>query len=60
MDFLDEGILDNMEELKEKNRLFLAGDVNNGDFRQTAIATGDGIRVAMEIFKHESSSENGE
>jgi len=59
LDFLDEGILDKMEELREKKILFLAGDVINGDYRQTAIATGDGIRVAMEIFQYESCSEDG-
>jgi len=30
-------------------RLHFIGDVKNGRFRQTAIAVGDGIRVAMEI-----------
>jgi thioredoxin reductase len=58
LDFLDEGILDRMEELKEKKKLYMAGDVRNGDFRQTAIATGDGIKVAMQIFQHEGNPEN--
>lgn len=59
LDFMDEGILERMQELKASSKLYLAGDVKNGDFRQTAIATGDGIRVAMEIYQHESHSENG-
>jgi thioredoxin reductase len=58
LEFLDESILDQMEELKESRKLFLAGDVNNGDYRQTAIATGDGLRVAMEIYQHEGNSED--
>jgi thioredoxin reductase len=59
LDFLDESVLDHFEDLKTNKRLYLAGDVKNGDFRQTSIATGDGIRVAMEIFQHESNSKNG-
>ncbi len=31
--------------------IYLIGDVKNGHFRQTAIAAGDGIRTAMEIYK---------
>jgi thioredoxin reductase len=31
------------------NGLYMAGDVKNGTFRQTAICVGDGVRVAMEI-----------
>ena len=58
LEFLDESVLDELQELQKSKRLFLAGDVKNGDFRQTAIATGDGIKVAMQIFQHESNPEN--
>jgi thioredoxin reductase len=58
LEFLDESILDKMEGLKREKKLFLAGDVNNGDYRQTAIAAGEGIRVAMEIYQHESNTED--
>jgi thioredoxin reductase (NADPH) len=34
----------------ENDRIYLAGDVKNNIFRQTAIATGDGIKTAMEIY----------
>jgi thioredoxin reductase len=58
-DLLDEDILEQIDSLYQLKRLFLAGDVKNGDFRQTAIATGDGIRIAMEIARNESTAENG-
>ena len=32
------------------NRLFFVGDVVNGPFRQAAIAAGDGLRAAMQIY----------
>ncbi len=44
----DDGFLDNTLENSEK--VFFAGDVKNGDFRQAAIAAGDGIRAAMGIY----------
>ena len=30
--------------------LYFVGDVKNGLYRQAAIAAGDGLRVAMEIY----------
>jgi thioredoxin reductase (NADPH) len=36
-------------EIKDE-RIYLAGDVKNAIFRQTAIAAGDGIKTAMEIY----------
>ncbi len=49
--FLNRNLTEIAEELKNKKRLFLIGDVKNGIFRQTAISAGDGIRAAMEIHK---------
>ncbi len=33
------------------DQLFFVGDVRNGRFRQAAIAAGDGLRAAMEIYQ---------
>lgn len=46
LSFLSKNIKNNKHKL---NNLYFAGDVKNGLFRQVAIATGDGIKVAMEI-----------
>ncbi|MBN1452330.1 MAG: NAD(P)/FAD-dependent oxidoreductase [Anaerolineales bacterium] len=35
---------------KKGNGLYFVGDVKNGLFRQAAIAAGDGLRAAMEIY----------
>ena len=36
--------------LMERGQLFFIGDVRNGLMRQTAIAAGDGLRAAMQIY----------
>jgi thioredoxin reductase len=38
-------------ELEARGQLYFVGDVKNGLFRQTAIATGDGLRAAMQIYQ---------
>ena len=47
--FADRELLKRVGELQNKKVLFLIGDLKNGDFRQTSISVGDGIRAAMEI-----------
>jgi thioredoxin reductase (NADPH) len=39
-------------ELKNKNGLYFAGDVINGNYRQVHIAAGDALRTAMEISQN--------
>ena len=40
-----------IDELAAGGKLRFAGDVMNGMYRQTAIAVGDGVRAAMEIYE---------
>ena len=49
-DFLSEGVKMQTPALIESGKLYFAGDVHNGSFRQTAIAVGDGLRAAMQIY----------
>ncbi len=51
LDFLSDQLNNNFETLKQSRRFFIIGDVKNNLYRQTAIATGDGIRAAMEIYE---------
>jgi thioredoxin reductase len=50
LDFLSEEIRRRQQELVEAGRLYFIGDVKNELFRQVAIAAGDGLRAAMEIY----------
>lgn len=47
--FLSDKIGQKMVDLTAKKLIYLVGDVNNGRYRQTAIAVGEGIKAAMEI-----------
>ena len=49
LDFLAPGLKPMIPGLVEEGRLYFAGDVKNGAFRQTAIAAGDGVAAAMDI-----------
>lgn len=49
LDFLDPELRAALPELAKLKKLFLAGDVANGRFRQAAIAAAAGLRIAMEI-----------
>jgi len=60
-DFLSEEVRRREQELVEAGRLYFAGDVKNELFRQVAIAAGDGLRTAMQIYSritNENFSEN--
>jgi thioredoxin reductase (NADPH) len=50
LDFLSPELRHEVNEKKESSRMYLAGDVKNGIFRQTAIAVGDGVMSAMKIY----------
>lgn len=52
MSFVTTSIMNEIEGLIDKQRLYLIGDLKNGPYRQTAIAVGDGIRAAMEIDQY--------
>ena len=47
--FADAKFIKQAEELQDHKVLYLIGDLENGAFRQTSLAVGDGIRAAMEI-----------
>ncbi len=50
LDFLPPALQPDALSLAGQGRLFFVGDVKNGNFRQTAIAIGDGIQAAMKIY----------
>jgi len=49
LDFLDENLTKNLSDLQNQELLYFVGDVANGNYRQSSIATGDGIKTAMKI-----------
>ena len=50
LDFLSDEVRRREKELVDSGRLYFVGDVKNESFRQVAIATGDGLRAAMQIY----------
>jgi thioredoxin reductase (NADPH) len=54
-DFLSEEVRQREQELVEAGRLYFVGDVKNELFRQVAIAAGDGLRAAMQIYSRISN-----
>ena len=50
LDFLSDEVRQREHELVESGRLYFVGDVKNELYRQVAIATGDGLRAAMQIY----------
>jgi len=49
VDFLSDQIRTKKKRLESQGRLYFIGDVNNGPFRQLAIASGNGVECAMKI-----------
>ncbi len=52
--FISSQMLEKRLELETKKVLFFIGDIVNKNYRQTSIAVGDGVKVAMELSKLES------
>jgi len=50
MDFLTERVKIQAQRWVEDGKLYFVGDVHNGLYRQTAIAAGEGLRAAMQIY----------
>lgn len=51
LDFLSQRLREHVNELEGEGKLYFAGDVKNDLYRQTSIATGDGVRAAMRIYQ---------
>lgn len=52
VDYLSSAFLEVAPQLQQQGLLYWIGDVKNGLYRQTAIAVGDAIRAAMQIYQH--------
>jgi thioredoxin reductase (NADPH) len=57
LDFLSDRVKKELDKNIENTGLYLAGDVKNGIFRQTAIAVGDGVKAAMKIYSEIKETE---
>jgi len=51
LDLISTNLRKNLGKLQKSKSLFIIGDAKNDIYRQTAIATGDGIKAAMEIHR---------
>jgi thioredoxin reductase len=54
LDFMTKSVKRQERRLAECGKLYFVGDVHNTLFRQTAIAAGDGLRTAMQIYSQMS------
>jgi len=52
LDFLSANLKKNLKKLQKRKILYMIGDVKNKNCRQVAIAVGEGIKTAMEIYKN--------
>jgi thioredoxin reductase len=46
--------------LEQQGVLYVIGDVNNGEVRQTSVATGDGVKAAMAIVEITGADEGNQ
>ena len=51
LDFVSASLLENAPTLQKQGVFYFVGDVKNDIFRQTAIAVGDGMLAAMQIYQ---------
>jgi thioredoxin reductase (NADPH) len=51
LDFVSKNMQPQTQSLQVQGWLYFIGDVCNGIYRQTAIAVGDGLRAAMQIYQ---------
>jgi len=56
LNFLDDKLLKDSLTLQKEGLLNFIGDVTNENYRQTSIATGDGIKTAMKIYNRTDST----
>jgi thioredoxin reductase len=49
LDFVEGDLLEEIEVLVRRGRVYLIGDVRNGQYRQVGISVGDGLKAAMRI-----------
>lgn len=50
LEFLSAALTQQLTTLEAEGRCYRIGDVKNGIYRQTAIAVGDGLKAAMQIY----------
>lgn len=53
LDFISPNLMGHLPRLEKAGRLYRIGDVANGLCRQTAIAAGQGLRAAMQIYRRQ-------
>lgn len=51
LDFINNEFKKGIKLLRKAGRLYIIGDAANRQYRQTAIASGDGIKAAMQIYE---------
>lgn len=51
LDYFSTELIKQAAKLEKYGLLYFVGDVRNGQYRQTAIAIGDGLRAAMRIYE---------